>query len=188
MEDAAAPPLPRTLVLGDRSVTLRGLEPADIDGLEALYRSLPPGDRYQRFFTECAPPRRTVERYAALLAGPGSGVVALADDGRIVAEAGYARLTGGDGEFGITVAGGWRGLGTALLDAVVRQAAVGGVPSLQADVLAGNRAMLALAAKRGYALVHVPDHSVVRIVIGVETPVPPWPAATPSPRLLVETT
>lgn len=180
-------PLPRKVLVGDRVVTLRRLVPADVDGLEALYRSLPGQDRYQRFFTEGFPPRRTLERYVAVLDRPGWGVVAVAGDGSIVGEAGYARLAGGDGEFGITVAAEWRGLGTALLDTIVTEAARAGVPSLQADVVADNRAMLALAAKRGYALIHIPDHTVVRITLGTQTPVPPWPAGTPSPRLLVET-
>src|SRR5439155_18777592 len=175
-------PLPRRVLLGDRDVRLRRLVPADVDGLEALYRSLPGQDRYQRFFTEGFPPRRTLERYVALLDQSGWGVVAEIGDGSIVGEAGYARLAGGDGEFGITVAAEWRGLGTALLDTIVTEAARAGVPSLQADVVADNRAMLALAAKRGYALIHIPDRTVVRITLGTQTPVPPWPAGTPSPR------
>jgi len=187
MAEAAGTPLPRTVTAARGTVTLRRLGPADVDGLDALYRSLPAQDRYQRFFTEAGPTRRTLERYVALLDRPGAGVVAVAGDGSIVAEAGYARLAGGDGEFGITVAAGWRGLGTVLLDAVVALAAEAGVAGLQADVLAGNRAMLALAAKQGYALIHIPDRSVVRLIMGTDGPVPPWPAGTPSPRLLVET-
>jgi len=175
------------VVQGDRAVTLRRLIPSDVDGLNALYRSLARQDQYQRFFTEIAPPRRTVERYAALLDQPGFGVVAVADNGSIAGEAGYARLASGDGEFGITVAADWRGLGSVLLDSIAEQAGLAGVPGLQADVLADNRAMMALAAKRGYALIHTPDRTVVRITIGTATPVPAWPADTPRPRLLVET-
>jgi hypothetical protein len=36
--------------------------------------------------------------------------------------------------------------------------------------------MLALAAKRGFALVHIPDYTVVRIALGTATAVPAWPA------------
>jgi len=181
------PALPRTFVHGDRTVTLRRLVSSDVDGLEALYRSLPVPDRHRRFFTDAAPPRRTVERYAALLDDPGFGVVAVADDGRIVAEAGYARPAGGDGEFGITVAGEWRGLGSVLLDRITAQAAMAGVRSLQADVLPANAAMLRLAAKRGYAVIHTADRTVLRIIIGTDSTVPSWPADTAAPRLLVET-
>lgn len=167
------------------TVTLRRLAPSDIDGLEALYRSLPPSERYQRFFTE-APRRGTLEGYAGILTSRGFGVVAVSDDGTVVGEAGYAPLAGGDGEFGITVAPDCRGLGHVLLDAVVDHAAAAGVPALQADVLADNLAMLRLAAKRGYARLDTGDHRILRILIGTATPVPPWPAGTPHPRLLVE--
>ena len=184
----AETPLPGPRVAyGDRTATLRRLVPSDVDGLELLYRSLSPQDRYLRFFTETVPPRRTVERYVALLDPPGLGVVAVADDGTIVGEAGYARLAGGDGEFGITVAPDWRGLGSALLDSLTAQAALAGVPVLQGDVHAENRAMLGLAAKRGYALLHTSDLTVLRIAIGTATSVPAWPGGTPRPRLLVET-
>jgi len=187
MAHAKTPLLPRWLVLGDRTVTLRRLVSTDVGGLNALYRSLPSQDRYRRFFTEAGPPRRTVERYVALLDQPGFGVVAVTGDGSIVGEAGYARLAGGDGEFGITVAADWRGLGSVLLDSIAQHAVLAGVPGLQADVLYDNQAMLTLAAKRGYALIHTPDRTVIRIIIGTATPVPAWPADTPRPRLLVET-
>jgi GNAT superfamily N-acetyltransferase len=187
MAYAQRPLLPRSLVHGDRTVTLRRLVPSDVDGLNALYSSLPPHDRYQRFFTEVAPRRRTVEQYVALLAEPGFGVVAVTGNGSIAGEAGYFPLASGDGEFGITVAADWRGLGSFLLDSILEQADQAGVPALQADVLTQNRAMLTLAAKRGYALIHTPDWTVLRITIGTATPVPTWPADTPRPRLLVET-
>lgn len=165
---------------------LRRLVPADLDGLHALYRSLGARDRYQRFFTE-APPDRTVERYVTLLGERGFGVVAVDDTDRIVGEAGYLLLAEGDAEFGITVAPDWRGLGHILLDAIADHARQAGVPSLQADVLADNQAMRSLAAKRGYALIHTADYTVLRITMGTATSVPPWPAGTPRPRLLVET-
>jgi GNAT superfamily N-acetyltransferase len=175
------------VVIADRAVTLRPLGPADIDGLDALYRGLPGRDRYQRFFTEGPPPRRIVERYVTLVSEGGFGVAAVDDAGRLVAEAGYLLLAGGDGEFGITVAPDWRGLGHLLFDSIATHAAEAGVESLQADVLADNRAMLALAARRGYALIHLPEHTVLRITLATASSVPPWPANTPRPRLLVET-
>ena len=187
MNETPPAPLPQTFVHRDRTVTLRRLAASDVDGLDALYRSLPVRDRHRRFFTDAAPPRRTVERYAALLDDPGFGVVAVAADGRIVAEAGYARPAGGDGEFGITVAGDWRGLGSVLLDRITAQAATAGVRGLRADVLPDNAAMLRLAARRGYALIHTADRTVLRMIIGTGATVPPWPQGTPAPRLLVET-
>ena len=70
---------------------------------------------------------------------------------RLVAEAGYARLPDGNGEFALTIASGWRGwLGPYLLDALVAAAAARGVPNLQADILLTNVRMLALVKQRGY--------------------------------------
>lgn len=165
---------------------VRRLAPADLNGLRALYRSLSDRDRYQRFFTE-APPDRAIERYVTLLGERGFGVVATDDADRIVGEAGYLLLAEGDAEFGITVAADWRGLGHTLLDTITDHAAQAGVPSLQADVLADNQAMRSLAAKRGYALIHSADYTVLRITMGTAAPVPSWPSGTPHPRLLVET-
>lgn len=165
---------------------LRRLVADDLDGLGALYRSLSRQDRYLRFFTE-VPSSQAIERYVTLLCERGFGVVAVDDRGRIVGEAGYVLLGSGDGEFGITVAPDSRGIGHILLDSIIDHARRNGVAGLQAEVLSENRAMYALAAKRGYALVHTDDYSVLRIIMGTATPVPPWPAGTPHPRLLVET-
>lgn len=166
--------------------TFRRLVADDIDGLRALFRSLSNHDRYLRFFAE-VPNRQVVERYVTLLCERGSGVVAVDGGGRIVGEAGYVLLGSGDAEFGITVAPEARGIGHVLLDSIVDHARRQGVACLQADVLTENRPMRALAAKRGYALAHTDDYTVLRIIIGTATPVPPWPADTPRPRLLVET-
>jgi GNAT superfamily N-acetyltransferase len=166
--------------------TLRRLVADDLEGLDTLYRSLSHQDRYLRFFTEVPSPQ-TVERYVTRLCERGFGVVAVDDRGRIVGEAGYVLLGSGDAEFGITVAPDSRGIGHVLLDSIVDHARRHGVAGLQADVLTENHDMYALAAKRGYALVHTDDYTVLRIIMGTATPVPPWPASTPHPRLLVET-
>ena len=76
-------------------------------------------------------------------------VVSGAEDA-LVAEAGYAIMPDGNGEFGLTIAAGWRGsLGPYLLDALAAAAAVRGVPNLQADILLAHSPMLALVACRG---------------------------------------
>lgn len=167
-------------------VTVRRLVADDLEGLDSLYRSLTHQDRYLRFFTEVPSPR-TVERYVSLLCERGSGVVAVDGAGRIVGEAGYVLRAEGDAELGITVAPASRGIGHLLLDSILEQAREDGVASLQADVLTENRAMCALAVKRGYALIHTDDYAALRILMGTATAVPPWPRGTPHPRLLVET-
>jgi hypothetical protein len=136
-----------------RALTIRTVTRADIDGLDALFEGLSNEDRYRRFFGFSHPGRRFLEqmsqaeeeggyRLVAVVSGPGD---------TIVAEAGYAILPDGNGEFALTVAAGWRGwLGPYLLDALVAAAAARGVPNLQADILLENTPMLALLSSRGY--------------------------------------
>ena len=96
----------------------------------------------------------------------GSGGQDAGPHDTLVAEAGYAILPDGDGEFDITVASGWRGwLGPYLLDALVAAAAARGVPRLQADVLLDNVKMFALVAHRGYKTLDRAEFSEVRIAI-----------------------
>ena len=98
--------------------------------------------------------------------GAGSGGPDAGPHHTLVAEAGYAILPDGDGEFDITVASGWRGwLGPYLLDALVAAAAARGVPRLQADVLLDNVKMFALVAHRGYKTLDRAEFSEVRIAI-----------------------
>jgi GNAT superfamily N-acetyltransferase len=90
----------------------------------------------------------------------------------LVAEAGYAILPDGDGEFALTVASAWRGrrLGRYLLGAIVAAAAARGVPNLQADIMLGNAPMLALVRDRGYITLHRDEFSDMRIAIDAAQP------------------
>lgn len=138
---------------GGRTLTVRAVCEADVDGLDALFEGLSDEDRYYRFFGMSHPGRAFLERLARPAEEGGYRLVAVlagAAD-RLVAEAGYALLPDGNGEFAVTVAAGWRGwLGPYLLDALVSAAAARGVPTLQADILVTNVRMLALLAHRGY--------------------------------------
>jgi hypothetical protein len=119
----------------------------------------------------------------------GVGLVAVdgGAGGRIVAEATCTPLPDGDGELALTVAPDWRGwLGPFLLDALARAAEARGIPNFEADVLATNRRMLALARARGYVAMDHVDWSVLRILLGTRPGMPTWPPGTASPRVLVE--
>ena len=138
---------------GGRALTIRTVTRADIEGLDALFEGLSNEDRYRRFFGFSHPGRRFLEQMAHAEEEGGYRLVAVVSGAgdKIVAEAGYAMLPDGNGEFALTVAAGWRGwLGPYLLDALVAAAAARGVPNLQADVLLENAQMLALVARRGY--------------------------------------
>ena len=156
------------------ALTVRTVTDADVEGLDALFQGLPGEDRYHRFFHFCHPARRFLEQltraeneggYRLVAAVSGSG-------GALVAEAGYAILPDGDGEFALTVAPGWQGwrLGRRLLGALVAAAAARGVPNLQADIMADNTRMLALLRRRGYITLAREELSEMRIAIGAAQP------------------
>ena len=156
------------------ALTVRTVTGADVEGLDALFQGLSTEDRRHRFFGLCHPSRKFLEqmtraedeggyRLVAAVSGPG---------GALVAEAGYAILPDGDGEFALTVAPGWQGwrLGRYLLGALVAAAAARGVPNLQADVMVRNARMLAVLRRRGYITLAREELSEMRIAIAAARP------------------
>jgi len=143
-----------TVALADgRTLTVRTVTRADVDGLDALFEGLSDEDRYRRFFGFSHPRRGFLEQMTRAAEEGGYRLIAVVSgaEDKLVAEAGYYLLPDGNGEFALTVASGWRGwLGPYLLDALVAAAAARGVPNLQADILVENTQMLALACSRGY--------------------------------------
>lgn len=167
-------------------LVVRPVRPDDADGLGALYGRLSLEDRYHRFFSVYYPSADFLDRQARVHEEGGDGLVAVLDDGRIVGEANYFLLPGGAGDFAITVAADWRGwLAPYLLDALAQRAGARGVPSLQADILLENSAMLALVRARGFVTL---DHTgpVVRVAIGTSERMPRWSSGHDRRRLLVE--
>jgi len=164
-----------TLGLPDgQALTVRTVTEADVEGLDALFQGLSNDDRHHRFFSLRHPARTFVEQMTRAEAEGGYRLVAVASgaEDALVAEAGYAILPDGDGEFALTVAPGWRGrrLGRYLLGAVVAAAAARGVPNLQADIMLGNARMLALVRDRGYITLHRDEFSDMRIAIDAAQP------------------
>ncbi len=156
-----------------RTLTVRAVRESDADGLEALLEALSDEDRHYRFFNLYHPARKFVEQMTRAEEEGGYRLVAVVSgpEESLVAEAGYAILPDGDGEFALTVAPGWRGwLGPYLLDALVAAAAARGVPNLQADILLENVRMLALVAIRGYVTLDRSEFSEVRLAIGAAQP------------------
>lgn len=189
----------RTRLPGGGELVVRPVRPDDVDGLVALCESLSDDDRYRRFFSGYHPDRAFFERAASVVDRGGYGLVAVVpgpDRERLVGEASYELLPDGDGELAMTVAPDWRGwLGPYLLDALVEAAAERGVPNLEADVLATNRAMLSLLRSRGYARLPSDDWVALRLIIGTSGPTPVWPPGDRAgeregggrrPRVLVE--
>lgn len=156
----------------DRVLTIRTVGRADIAGLDALFEGLSDEDRYRRFFGFSHPGPKFLEQMTRAAEEGGYRLVAVVSgaEDTIVAEAGYAMLPDGNGEFALTVAAGWRGwLGPYLLDALVAAAAARRVPNLQADVLVENTRMLTLLASRGYVTLRH-QSAEVRVAIGAAQP------------------
>jgi hypothetical protein len=136
-----------------RVLTIRTVRRADAAGLGALFEGLCDDDRYRRFFAFSHPGPQFLEQLTRAVEEGGYRLVAVVSGTgeKIVAEAGYAMLPDGNGDFALTIAAGWRGwLGPYLLDALVAAAAARGVPTLRADVLRENAQMFTLLASRGF--------------------------------------
>jgi hypothetical protein len=163
-----------TVSLSDgRTLTVRTVTGADVEGLNALFEGLSDDDRYYRFFGMSHPGRKFLEQMTRAAQEGGYRLVAVVSgpQDQLVAEAGYAILPDGNGEFALTIAAGWRGwLGPYLLDALVAAAAARGVPNLQADILADNVPMLTLVSKRGYVKLNRDQFTQVRVAIDAAQP------------------
>jgi RimJ/RimL family protein N-acetyltransferase len=96
-------------------------------------------------------------------------LVALDDDGEIVAVARFDRLSGSPSvaEVAFVVADAWQhhGVGTALFARLASQAAELGVEQFVAETFAGNRAMRAVFRHSGYAVTEQLDDGIIRLTI-----------------------
>lgn len=190
--DLPAPLRAARLPNGDRMV-IREAVPDDADELLRLTRRLSPEDRWRRYFSVFHPDRAFIERRIAL---PRRGGVLLVaelhpadpdETSHIVGEAGCSARDDGDGDLDIIVdrtARGW--LAPSLLDVLREQAALRGFPNLRAQMLLGNRPMLALVRARGCAIVDSEDRSVVETTMATTGDTPCWPPVRDHPRVLVE--
>ena len=125
------------------AATLRRLTNVDFDSVVALADRLSDDERYLRFFT--VHPSHIAE-WAQSLTEPAPGLVAIGafDHGELVGVANYVPTDEpGQAEIAVLVAHDQhdRGVGTALLDELVRMARRHGQRHLVADVLAENYAM-----------------------------------------------
>jgi acetyltransferase len=147
-----------------RRVTLRPVLPQDAEMEQALVRSLSALSRYQRFFAPIRElPAGWAERLTQIDYRQHQALIAetfVGNDALAVAEARYVTdASGSEGEFAIVVADDWqhRGLATKMLCSLMRHAADSGLQRLFGDVLATNRAMLALAQSLGFRALRHPD-------------------------------
>ena len=151
-------------------LTVRFVEPGDVEGLRRYFEALSVRTHYSRFLGATRQlPSSEFERM--LHTGEGSHFAVVAEVGAagaktIVGEARYAldpeTLAV---EFGISVADDWhgQGAGSSLLTNLECRAAALGAERIFGDALNTNKDMLGLARRRGYHFTHPPgDWSLVR--------------------------
>ena len=147
-----------------RSLTLRFLDPGDGEALQAYFRSLTTGSRYNRFLGAMSElPHNLLADFVRVGEGDRFSVIAtVAIDGHetIVGEARYAFDAGTDSfEFGLSIDDRWQrqGIGSALMRNLECRAAAFGATRLFGDTLRSNAAMIALARKSGFDFTNNPD-------------------------------
>ena len=145
-------------------VTVRFIEPGDAEALQAYFRSLTTGSRYNRFLGAMSElPRNLLEDFVHVGERDRfSVIVTMTIDGRetIVGEARYAFDPRNDSfEFGLSIDDRWQGqgVGSALLGNLECRAAAFGATRLFGDTLRSNAVMIALARKSGFAFTNNPD-------------------------------
>lgn len=152
------------------SMTVRFVEPGDVEALRAYFAKLSTNTHYSRFLG--ATRELPASEYARMLrTGEGSHFAVVAESGTgaartIVGEARYvfdpaARTV----EFAISVADDFHGTGagSALLSNLECRAAALGADTIFGDALGTNQSMRGLAKKRGYRFSRTPgDWTLVR--------------------------
>jgi GNAT superfamily N-acetyltransferase len=142
-------------------VAIRPVRPADLAALSGFFAGLSVQTRYLRFFAPVTP-NCALLRLLSGGAGTINALVAVACGG-IVGHAMAADQTTAQGarttDIGVVVADAWqgRGVGSALVGALIAGAQARGVTSVTMDVLPGNHRVLAMITGR-WPAVRI-DHS-----------------------------
>jgi len=162
---AAAGPAPAAVRPDGPAAVIRAARAADAAALGEFFAGLSPQSRYLRFFGPVTPGPALLRR----LAGDAEGVEAVVAvrGGLVIGHAMAADRPGAHGcpatDIGVVVADAWqgRGVGAALMRALVTGAQARGLTSMTMDVLPGNQRVLAMI------LAHWPDAVTERTSDGV---------------------
>jgi len=157
------------------AVTVRFVEPGDVEPLRRYFGTLSARTHYNRFLGATREvPRSEYERMVHTGEGSHFAVVAEIGTGEtktIIGEARYVLDPEAHAvEFGISVADDWHGTGagSALLTNLECRAAALGAERIFGDALNTNAEMRALARKRGYRFSHPPgDWTLLRFTKGL---------------------
>ena len=156
------------------TVHLRPITPDDADRLREFHSRLSPETVYNRFFSMVRTlPARDVERFTQVDHDERAAVIALLRD-QIVGVTRYFRFAGtADAEVAVVVedAHQGRGLGALLLEHLESAARERGVERFIADVLPGNRAMLAVFRAAGFEITREMADGYIELAFSIqETP------------------
>ncbi|MFO1217258.1 MAG: bifunctional acetate--CoA ligase family protein/GNAT family N-acetyltransferase [Burkholderiaceae bacterium] len=159
--------LEETVQLHERSVRLRPIRPEDEPLLRAFYASATPGDMRLRFFlSRREVPHSELARYSQIDYDREMTFVALDADNGAAVLLGEARAVcdpdNQRAEFAIQVASHCqrRGLGTVLMDKLLRHLRARGVREVWGECLAENHGMAALAKKSGFSVEPGPEGGI----------------------------
>ena len=159
------------VVLADGgTVHVRPIEPSDAQRYRSFHSGLSSDSLYYRYFSP--KPRLTeaeVVRFTTVDMTDRVALVALLGD-EIVADARYDRWLGKDeAEVAFMVADEHqgRGLSTLLLEHLAAIARLNGIARFTAEVLADNRAMLAVFARAGWPMTRALDSGIVDVVFDI---------------------
>jgi len=179
---------------GDCATAIRSVYPADLPALRAFFEGLSPHTRYLRFFGPVTPTAALLDLLSgraadvhAVVAVAGGVIVghAMAVDRAEPGDPGDSRDPLDRGQtwttdIGVVVADACqgRGIGSALMRAVVARAEVRGVTSLAMDVLYGNRPALKMITGHWpeACIDHSRDSLGIRVQLPRYQPLPPPPA------------
>jgi RimJ/RimL family protein N-acetyltransferase len=150
---AASQPQVVRLRSGDL-VRIRQVRPGDVPALTRAYTKLSEESRYLRFFTAMPELSESMLRAAAEVDENHEALVALPTmSGEIVGVCRYVRLPDrpDTADLAVTVADAWqgRGLGSAMLARLSALALETGIAYFEVEILAENRAVLAMLPKLG---------------------------------------
>jgi ribosomal protein S18 acetylase RimI-like enzyme len=141
---------PTTMLVGDRTLTVREITIDDIERLRRLFTRLSPDSVYRRFFSPVQEPPRTALLWLANVDHANRDALVALDGDEIVAVARYDGRAGThQAEIAVTVEDAWQGLGVGkqLTRRLAKIAVDHGIESFEAVVQPDNRPALGLLRK-----------------------------------------
>ena len=142
-----------------RTITVRPIRPDDGPLEQGFVRSLSAKTRYYRFFNAIRElPPAMLDRLTHVDYRQQMTLVAVIHDGGVETQIGVAEYVAEPGadscEFAVVIHDNWQhlGLGTLLIENLIRCARAAGFASIEGDVMADNQPMLNLARSLGFSV------------------------------------